>query len=222
MSKIEMVYISGGNFMMGCEDEDADSDESPIHSVYVKDFYLGKYEVTQALWKSVMGSDPSRHRGGQFPIENVSWDDCQKFIEKLNAKTGQSYRLPTEAEWEYVASMYLNCSDSADMNAYAWYFGSFDNNMRSATSQKVGSLKPDSLGIYDMLGNVNEWCADSYDSLSYANGFSQESDDKVFRGGCFGNYMKYLRPTNRNHINRHTRHCTLGLRLAMDATTENR
>ena len=213
---IDMVYISGGFFLMGSNEIEADADENPIHSVNVKDFYLSRYEVTQDLWKTVMGRNPSQHRGPDFPVENVSWDDCQTFINKLNNITGLKYRLPTEAEWEYVASMLYKNIQKEDINKYAWNLGSFGNQIHKVSSQEVGSLKSDSWGIYDIIGNINEWCADSYDSLSYLKGFSQESDEKVFKGGCFANKEKFLRPQNRNHANMYTRHYTLGLRLAMD------
>ncbi len=219
---IGMVYISGGNFLMGSEEIDADPDERPIHSVYVKDFYLAKYEVSQELWKAVMIHNPSRHRGLDYPVENVSWDDCQKFIEKLNNITGKNYRLPTEEEWEYAVSLSCKTINKANITSYVWCRASVGKQTRTnITSHKVGSLKSDYLGLYDIIGNINEWCSNSYDSLSYIKGFSNENDEKVFRGGCFANEEKYLRPTNRNHINRHTRHYTLGLRLAMDASNEN-
>lgn len=214
---IDMVYISGGDYLMGSDDVNADPDESPVHSVHVNDFYLGKYEVTQIQWQNVMTRNPSYHRGLKYPVENVSWDDCQLFIEKLNRKTGKKYRLPTEAEWEYVASMPYNKIKQPKIKSYAWYLGSFGKEEHDVSSQKVGSLKSNKLGIYDLIGNVNEWCQDSYDSLAYINGYSRESDEKVFKGGCFANEEKFLRPANRNHVDRYTRHYTLGLRLAMDA-----
>lgn len=214
---IDMVYVSGGDFLMGSEDVNADPDERPVHSVHVKDFYLGKYEVTQEQWKAVMKNNPSYHRGLKYPVENVSWDDCQLFIEKLNKKTGKKYRLPTEAEWEYVASMPYNKIKQPKIKSYAWYLGSFGKEEHDVSSQKVGSLKSNKLGIYDLIGNVNEWCYDSYDSRSYQKGGAKESNEKVFKGGCFANEEKFLRPANRNHIDRYTRHYTLGLRLAMDA-----
>lgn len=214
---IDMIYINGGSFHMGSDDVEADSDEQPVHPVEVKDFYLSKYEVTQRLWKAVMIHNPSHNRGLDFPVENVSWDDCQKFIEKLNRITGKSYRLPTEEEWEYAASISYKNISKENITTYAWCRKSIEQQTRTnITSHKVGSLKSDSLGLCDIVGNVNEWCANSYDSLSYINGFSQESDEKVFRGGCFANEDIFLRITNRNHINRHTRHYTLGFRLAMD------
>lgn len=215
---IDMVYISGGSYLMGSEEINADSDERPIHAVNVNDFYIGRYEVTQKQWKAVMGHDPSHHRGLDYPVENVSWDDCQKYIEKLNKITGKNYRLPTEEEWEYVASQSYKKIAKEAISSYVWWRGSFKvQTPYKMTSQKVGSLKSDDYGLYDIIGNVNEWCYDSYDSLSYLNGFPCETDEKVFRGGCFANDENYLSPTNRNHINRYTRHYTLGLRLAMDA-----
>ncbi len=216
---VDMVYIPSGDFLMGSEDVDADLDERPIHSVHVKEFYLGKYEVTQKLWKAVMVYDPAYHRGLDYPVECVSWDDCQKFIKKLNQITGKNYRLPTEAEWEYVASMSYKKMEKEKFTSYVWCLKSVEKPSRNnITSHKVGSLKSDCWGIYDLIGNVNEWCADSYNSLAYQNNCQQESDIKVFKGGCFANEEKFLRPANRNHINRYTRHYTLGLRLAMDVT----
>lgn len=215
---IEMVHISGGDFLMGSEEADADPDEHPIHTVHVENFYIGKYEVTQELWQAVMGRNHSQHRGKNHPVTNVSWDECQRFIERLNKATGLRYRLPTEAEWEYVASMYCQKTKGVDIKSYAWYLGSFEpQRCSNIYPQEVGLLKFDSMGIYDIIGNVNEWCADSYDSLSYSNGYSQESYEKVFRGGCFANQEHFLRHTNRNHVGKHTKHFTLGLRLAMDA-----
>lgn len=217
---IEMVHVTGGSFQMGSDAIEADIDEQPIHTVTVKDFYLSKYEVTQGLWKAVMGHNPSYHKGLNRPVENVSWDDCQKFINKLNSITGLHYRLPTEKEWEYAVGDFWYNIDRKDIVSYAWYIESFGDNKRRASSQNVGSLKPNQLGIYDLIGNINEWCSDSYDSLAYKNGFSTDTEEKVFRGGCFANEMKFLRPTNRNHINKYTRHYTLGFRLAMDDTIQ--
>lgn len=217
---IEMVHVTGGSFQMGSDAIEADIDEQPIHTVNVKDFYLSKYEVTQGLWKAVMGHNPSYHKGFHRPVENVSWDDCQKFIEKLNRITGLSYRLPTEEEWEYAACASADNIREQNIASFAWCIDSFGSQKRRASTQNVGMLEPNSLGIYDLIGNVNEWCSNSYDSLSYKNGFSRESEEKVFRGGCFANEMKFLRPANRNHINRYTRHYTLGFRLAMDETIQ--
>ena len=219
--EIDMVHIPGGDFLMGSVDSDADPDEAPVHPVYVNDFYIGKYEVTQRQWKAVMSHDPAYHRGLDYPVECVSWEDCQKFIRKLNAITGLTYRLPTEEEWEYVASISYKNMDKRNITSYAWCLKSVEKLSRTnIISHEVGSLKPDVWGIYDIIGNVNEWCSNSYDSLSYQKGFSSESDEKVFRGGCFGNVDKFLKPTNRNHADKYTRHYSFGFRLARDITPE--
>ncbi|MBQ3247459.1 MAG: SUMF1/EgtB/PvdO family nonheme iron enzyme, partial [Alistipes sp.] len=171
----EMVFVKGGTFTMGATAEqgsDADSDEKPAHSVTVSNFYIGKYEVTQAQWEAVMGKNPSRFKGDNLPVERVSWNDIQKFIEKLNAKTGKRYRLPTEAEWEYAArggnqSKGYKYSGSNDIGSVAWYT---DNS--SSPTHPVGQKQPNELGLYDMSGNVYEWCSDwhgSYSSGSQTN-----------------------------------------------------
>ena len=214
---IEMVYISGGMFLMGSEQEEADQDERPIHEVYVRDFYLGKYEVTQAQWKAVMMRNPSYKRHPNLPVESVSWDECQQFINRLNKLTGKQYRLPTEEEWEYVAYRGFQSVQQNEMPLYAWCKDSYEEQTRTnLVSHKVGMLRPNKLGIYDQIGNVHEWCANSYDSLSYIHGITHDNDEKVFRGGCFLSENKYIRLANRNHTHRDTRHYTLWLRLAMD------
>ena len=163
LPQIEMVFVKGGTFMMGATPEqgsDAGDGEKPVHSVTVSDFYIGKYEVTQAQWKAVMGKNPSHYKGENRPVERVSWYDIQKFIEKLNAKTGKRYRLPTEAEWEYAArggnqSKGYKYSGSNDIGSVAWY----TNNSGDRT-HPVGQKQPNELGLYDMTGNVWEWCSD--------------------------------------------------------------
>ena len=167
--------------MMGATPEqgsDADSDEKPAHSVTVSDFYIGKYEVTQAQWEAVMGTTVTRQRdkvnkgwplqgvGADYPMYYVSWNDIQEFIEKLNAKTGKRYRLPTEAEWEYAArggnqSAGYKYSGSNNIDEVAWYT---DNS--SSHIHPVGQKQPNELGLYDMSGNVWEWCSDWYGNYS--------------------------------------------------------
>lgn len=161
----EMVLVQGGTFRMGCSSEQQGScrsDENPLHSVTVSTFYIGKYEVTQAQWKLIMGSNPSNFKGDNLPVENVSWDDAQKFISRLNAATGKNYRLPTEAEWEYAArggnqSRGYKYSGSNLLVDVAWFW---DNS--GSTTHPVGTKQPNELGIYDMSGNVYEWCYDWY------------------------------------------------------------
>ena len=159
-----MVYVQGGTFMMGADasDNDAYKDEKPAHQVTLSSYYICKYEVTQALWQEVMGSNPSRFKGDNLPVESVSWNDCQVFISKLNAMTGQHYRLPTEAEWEFAArggnsSRGYKYSGSSTLSDVAWYGENSGNK-----THLVGTKSPNELGLYDMIGNVREWCSDWY------------------------------------------------------------
>ena len=189
-SEIEMVYVACGTFKMGATPEqgwDAWSDESPVHEVQLSGYYIGKYEVTQALWESVMGTNPSRFKGPDLPVENVSWNDVQEFIRKLNTLTGKSYRLPTEAEWEYAArggnkSRGYKFSGSDDIGTVAWYSGNSGNK-----THPVGTKAANELGIHDMSGNVWEWCSDWYGDYSagfQSNPKGPSSDSyRVLRGG---------------------------------------
>lgn len=188
----DMVYVEGGTFTMGATSEqgsDAYSDESPAHSVTVSDFYIGKYEVTQAQWRAVMGSNPSKFKGDNLPVEQVSWNDIQKFITKLNTMTGKTFRLPTEAEWEYAArggnkSKGYKYSGSNTLDNVGWYYNS------GGKTHPVGQKQPNELGLYDMSGNVWEWCQDwygSYSSSSQTNPTGPSSGSyRVLRGGDWG------------------------------------
>ena len=163
-----MVKVEGGTFMMGATAEqgrDVARDQTPIHRVTLNGYYIGKYEVTQEQWKSVMGRNPSRFKGANKPVEKVSWNDSQEFIKKLNQLTGLKFRLLTEAEWEYAArggnmSQGYKYSGSNIIGDVAWY----DDN--SLITHKVGTKAPNELGIYDMSGNVMEWCSDWYGRYS--------------------------------------------------------
>ena len=188
-----MVYVSGGTFTMGAtgeQDSDAFDDEKPTHSVTLNSFYLCKYEVTQALWKAVMGKNPSDFKGNNLPVENVSWNDCQTFISRLNNLTGRNFRLPTEAEWEYAArggnrSRGYKYSGSNNPSDVSW---DIDNS--GDKTHPVGSKRPNELGLYDMSGNVYEWCSDwygTYSSSSQTNPTGPSSGwGRVKRGGCWG------------------------------------
>lgn len=161
-----MVYVKGGTFLMGAtpEQENVLSDnEKPVHKVTLSDYYIGKYQVTQKLWKAVMGENPSKiNDGDNYPVENISWNDAQIFLNKLNELTGKNYVLPTEAQWEFAArggnkSKGYQYSGSNNIYSVAsWYFNSF------MKVPPVGSRLPNELGIYDMSGYTGEWCRDYY------------------------------------------------------------
>ena len=187
---IEMVKVEAGSFNMGAtpEMENPKEDEKPVHLVTLtNNYYIGKYEVTQALWKIVMGSNPSNFKGDNLPIEKVSWNNCQKFISKLNKLTGKSFRLPSEAEWEYAArggnkSRGYQYSGSNTIGDVAWYYGN-----SSSMTHAVGTKQPNELGLYDMTGNVWEWCQDwfgGYSSSPQTNPTGAVSGSiRVYRGG---------------------------------------
>ncbi len=220
--KYNMVWVEGGTFRMGATSEqgsDAWEGENPVHDVTLSGYYIGKTEVTQALWKAVMGSNPSRFKGDNLPVEEVSWNDCQEFIRKLNALAGQNFRLPTEAEWEFACrggnnSRGYKYSGSNYIDNVAWY----DGNSGDKTLP-VGTKAPNELGIYDMSGNVWEWCADwcgYYSSGAQTNPKGPyEGSYRVRRGGGWGAYARSCRSSNR-HGNYPTL-CGdyLGLRLAL-------
>lgn len=219
LPKIEMVYVSGGTFMMGADDNDAYSDEKPVNSVTLSSFQIGKYEVTQRLWKAVMGTNPSGFEGDNLPVENVSWEDAREFIRKLNAITGKNYRLPTEAEWEFAArggnsSYGYKYSGSNNIDNVAWYYGN-----SGSKTHPVGTKSPNELGIYDMTGNVGEWCQDwygSYNSGSQTNPHGPSSGSyRVFRGGGWSRDARNCRVAYRYYITPGYRFKNLGLRLAL-------
>ena len=187
---IDMVKVEAGTFMMGATSEkQGPIDWNPVHQVTLtNDYYMGKYEVTQILWKTVMGSNPSFFKGDDLPVENVSWKDCQKFISKLSRVTGRKFRLPTEAEWEYAArggkkSRGYQYSGSSNISDVAWY----DENSGRKT-HPVGMKQANELGIFDMTGNVLEWCQDWY-GLCYSRSSQTNPTgavkgwDRVSRGG---------------------------------------
>ena len=219
---IEMVKVEAGTFMMGAtpEMEKPNSDEKPVHQVTLtNDYYMGKYEVTQALWQAVMGSNPSEYKGDNLPVEQVSWNDCQEFISKLNGLTGRKFRLPTEAEWEYAArggkkSRSYQYSGSSNISDVAWYDGNSDSK-----THPVGTKQANELGIYDMSGNVYEWCLDwygSYSSSSQANPTGSDSGSKrVYRGGSWYSLAWHCRLSYRYYCTPDIRNCYLGLRLTL-------
>ena len=216
-----MVYVSGGTFTMGATSEqgiNAHYNENPAHQVTLSSFSIGRYEVTQEEWEAVMGSNPSYFKGKKLPVEQVSWDDCQEFIRKLNQMTGKHFRLPTEAEWEYAArggnkSRGYKYAGGSDIGGVAWYRGN-----SGSKTHEVGQKQPNELGLYDMSGNVYEWCQDwygSYSSSSQTNPTGSSSGShRVGRGGCWLNNARFCRVSYRilNTPDGRTGH--LGLRLA--------
>ena len=217
----DMVSVTGGTFTMGATSEqgsNADSDELPTHQVTLSDYMIGKTEVTQELWQAVMGSNPSYSSGNNLPVESVSWDDCQEFIKKLNSLTGLNFRLPTEAEWEYAArggnkSKGYKYSGSNDIGSVAWYTSN------ASGTKPVATKAPNELGLYDMSGNVYEWCSDwygSYSSGSQTNPKGPSSGSgRVARGGSWRISASFCRVSNRDEGNPGSGGYFLGLRLAL-------
>jgi formylglycine-generating enzyme required for sulfatase activity len=220
---MEFIPIPAGSFIMGsgADDPEALEDEKPAHRVTIgKPFHLGKYEVTQAQWDAVMEENPSRFKGRNNPVEDVSWDEAQEFIRRLNRKEGHGgYRLPTEAEWEYAAragstSAYGFGNDAGQLGRYAWY----DGNSGKKT-HPVGQKEANAWGLHDMHGNVEEWVADWYGDYSSAPATDPEGpasgSDRVFRGGSWCDAARNCRAAYRLDLTPIFRCVSLGFRLAL-------
>ena len=217
-----MVIVGGGTFTMGATSEqgsNAESDEKPAHQVTLSDYMICKTEVTQELWQAVMGKNRSRFKGDNLPVENVSWNDCQEFIKKLNTLTGLNFRLPTEAEWEYAArggnkSKGYKYSGSNNISSVAWYKGN-----ASLKTHAVATMSPNELGLYDMSGNVCEWCSDWYGDYSSGSQTNPKGPSSgpihVHRGGSWSCHARGSRVSKRNNYNPGNRSYFLGLRLAL-------
>ncbi len=208
---LEMVSLPAGKFLMGSPDSDPDAsnDEKPPHQVKVSSFAIGKYPITQAQYQAVMGTNPSHFKNNpQNPVEQVSWNDAQAFCQKLSQITGKTYRLPTESEWEYACragttTTYYFGDDANQLGDYAWY----DENSQDKT-HPVGQKKPNAWGLYDMSGNVWEWCKDDWHD-SYAGALE--------RGGSWCSYSYYCRSAFRNDDYRRAfRNHALGFRVVCD------
>ena len=201
-----MIHVTGGTFTMGCTDEYGSVWEKPAHQVSLSDYYIGETEVTQALWKAVMGNNPSCFKGDDLPVECVNWFDCQEFISKLNAATGKRFRLPTEAEWEYAArggskSQGYKYSGSNNIDEVAWYCENSDYK-----THKVKSLMRNELGLYDMSGNVSELCSDLFNVYESGWQVNPKGPNKdmywassfVIRGGSYDSSAGICRVLFRN------------------------
>ena len=186
---IEMVNLPGGTFSMGSPDNEAghSNDESPQHRVTISGFAIGKYEVTQAQWKAVMGTNPSNFNGDDLPVESVSWNDAKEFCRMLSQMTSKAYRLPTEAEWEYAARAGSPGPYAGELDAIAWY-----GKNSGGKTHPVGQKKPNAFGLFDMHGNAWEWCEDVWhdnyngaptDGSAWLSG--GESGRRVVRGGSW-------------------------------------
>ena len=223
---IEMVKVQGGTFTMGCTSEqgkDCEDFEKPAHQVTVDDFYIGKFEITQKLWKAVMGTNPSYFTEcDDCPVEQVNWDDIRIFLKRLNDSTGKNYRLPTEAEWEFAArggnlSKGFKFVGSNNLDDVAWYV---DNSKEK--THPVGQKQPNELGIYDMGGNVREWCSDWFYDYSNSNQVNPTGPTlgtlHVLRGGSWSKLDFYCRTTYRIRNSNVHRDNNNGLRLVLSET----
>jgi formylglycine-generating enzyme required for sulfatase activity len=213
---MKFKLLRPGTFVMGSID--GAEDEMPVHLVTItRPFYMGVYEVTQEQWKQVMGKNPSAFEDDKRPVENVSWNEVLKFIKKLSEKEGVHYRLPTEAEWEYSCRagtktrFYWGDEFSGE---YAWYL---ENS--GGTTQSVGQKKPNAWGLYDMTGNVYEWCADSYGDYTVGQLVDPEksgSTRRIGRGGSWNTRAEGCRSSNRGSNHPFRRFDVLGFRLVRD------
>ena len=215
-----MVEVEGGTFTMGSSDVGSNIDETPEHEVTLSTYFIGETEVTQKLWMEVMNDNPSYNVGEDKPVDNVSWENAMAFIELLNYMTGKRFRLPTEAEWEYAArggnrSNSCKYSGSNSIGNVAWY----QNNSNNETKD-VKTKLPNELGIYDMSGNVLEWCSDWYGGYVYnpqINPTGPESGDrKIVRGGSFSSEDSYCRVADRSNKNPSSCDENNGLRIIME------
>ncbi len=232
---IQFVWIPAGEFTMGSPESEKGrgNDEGPVHMVRItKGFWLGRHEVTQAQYERVIGANPSHIKGGNRPVECVSWNDAVEFCRRLSSERSTTYRLPTEAEWEYAcragttASFYWgDCSDESVMKQYCWYDKNAnekywtDPHADRAGTQPVGLKKPNALGLYDMSGNVWEWCSDWFSKEYYAS--SPRSDPtgpsggmaRVERGGGWGRDARHCRSADRPRRGPDYRDRYLGFRI---------
>ncbi|MEA1923166.1 MAG: formylglycine-generating enzyme family protein [Pseudomonadota bacterium] len=227
---MEFIWVPQGCFQMGSPsgEKGRDSDEGPVHRVCLDGFWMGKYEVTQGQWQKITGNNPSRFKkGNNYPVEKVSWNDCQEFIKKLNRRSGKNFRLPTEAEWEYACRagtttpFSFGSTISTDQANYDgnYTYGRGRKGVYRKSTVSVGSFRPNAFGLYDMHGNVWEWCSDWYDSGYYKNSPEQNpqgassGSSRVFRGGCWSSSPWCVRSANRGWLRPGSYFNILGFRL---------
>ncbi len=224
-TEFTMIKVTGGTFLMGSSS--GEDDESPMHYVTLRNYYIGETEVTQKLWRELMYSNPSTHTGNQRPVTNISWNDCMTFVRKLNEQTGLSFALPTEAQWEFAArggnrsrgykysgsdsySAVANCVEYSFWGELLGYSNSIDN---------VAYHSSNELGIYDMSGNAWEWCYDSYSNYSYSeekNPVNDGGENRVIRGGGYKNTPSYCRTTYRGSKKYDSSAENIGFRLVLN------
>ena len=223
----EMVVLAGGRFQMGSTPDPASAfqpkvDETPAFVVLVGTFAIGRYEVTQAEWRAVMGDNPSAAKDPTRPVEMVSWNDVQVFIQKLNERTGKRYRLPSQAEWEYAAragslTRYVHGDEPGGLTDHAWF-----SENSAGSSHPIGGKRPNAFGLHDMHGNVWEWVQDCY-ADNYLGAPTDGSAvrpsggatcNRVIRGGSWFNNARSLRSASRDRYNQSVRYNDLGFRLA--------
>lgn len=224
-AEFTMIRVTGGKFMMGSNN--GQDDESPTHYVTLRNFYIAETEVTQELWREVMRSNPSSSTRDSYPVTNVSWSDCLNFVKSLNDKTGLSFALPTEAQWEFAArggnksrGYKYSGSDSysavANCVEYSFWGDLFGY---SNTLDYVKSYSSNELGIYDMSGNVWEWCYDSYAYYSYSeqkNPVNDNGENRIIRGGGYKNTSSYCRSTYRGYKKYSESADNIGFRLVLN------
>ena len=229
---LEMASIPGGNFLMGSpvDEEKADSSETPQHNVTVKPFLIGKFVVTQQQYEAIMGKNPSLFKGEKYPVEQVSWNDAIEFCKKLTEKTGRTYRLPSEAEWEYACragtstAFYFGetiTTDLANYNASNYSYGDAPNGQYRGRTTEVGSFPPNSFGLYDMHGNVYEWCQDMWHknyngAPNDGSAWIRNTNDprRVLRGGSWRYYADLCRSARRYYNKPELKFSHYGFRVA--------
>jgi formylglycine-generating enzyme required for sulfatase activity len=222
---IKMIHIPQGTFLMGTPrgETGRERDEGPQHRVYLDGYWIAKYEVSQRLWDLIMKDrrSPSQSEERLVPANQLSWNDAQMFLSRLNRNTGLYFRLPTEAEWEKACRAGSETAQYAPLNKVAWYAGNSGNRLHP-----VGLKQPNAYGLFDMLGNVWEWCSDWYDNHYYSNSSYKnpqgpsKGSRRVVRGGGFAHGFSYLRSGHRNSLEPEGTRRHLGLRLVLPELTE--